>query len=166
MPMIVFEAGNTRFNYRVAGVALRDNEVLLNRLEDQDYWFLPGGRVEMGETSVEALAREMQEEVQAEVQVTRLVWVAESFFIHRVIPDLGSVHELAFYYLIDFPPDSPVLTHGDEPFPSWDGHTRLVYQWFPLAALDELPLYPPFLIKGLQQLPEQTVHILDIERRG
>lgn len=41
MTMICFDAGEMRFNYRVAGIALHDNQVLLNRLEDQKFWFGP-----------------------------------------------------------------------------------------------------------------------------
>jgi hypothetical protein len=39
MTMICFDVDNTCFNYRVAGIALRANQVLLNRGEDQDFWF-------------------------------------------------------------------------------------------------------------------------------
>lgn len=157
MTMICFDVGRTRFNYRVAGVALHDKQVLLNRFEGQHYWFLPGGRVEMGETSIEALRREMLEELQEEVQVGRLLWIVESFF--------GGVeeknyHELAFYYVMDFPSESAVY-RAQESILARDGQTQLTFEWFSLGELEKIILYPSFLIQGLRNLPEQTVHVLD-----
>jgi ADP-ribose pyrophosphatase YjhB (NUDIX family) len=152
MTMICFDSGDARFNLRVAGIALHDNRVLLNRFDK--HWFLPGGRVEMGETSLEALRREMQEELEEEVMVGRLLWVAESFFTGV---EEKNYHELAFYYLMELAPDAPIA-HATEPLATMDGST---FQWFALAELDTITLYPPFLVEGLRNLPEQTVHLLD-----
>jgi 8-oxo-dGTP pyrophosphatase MutT (NUDIX family) len=44
---------------------LRDRQVLLVRHTYQDQWFMPGGRVERGETLVDAVRREAAEEVGA-----------------------------------------------------------------------------------------------------
>ncbi|MGH2510836.1 MAG: NUDIX hydrolase [Ktedonobacteraceae bacterium] len=152
MAMICFDSGDARFNYRVAGIALRDNQVLLNRLDS--HWFLPGGRVEMGETSGEALQREMREEIQEDVQVGRLLWIAESFFDGV---EQKCYHELGLYYLMTLAPDASIAC-TTEPLATLDGST---FQWFSLTELDTITLYPPFLVEGLRKLPEQTVHILD-----
>jgi len=157
MTMICFDVESTRFNYRVAGIALRDKQVLLNRFEDQDYWFLPGGRVELGETSREGLRREMQEELQEEVQVGQLLWIVESFFGWV---EAKTYHELGLYYVMNFAPESPVH-RAKEPIPVMDVHTCVTFQWFSLAELDKITLYPHFLVQGLQNVPEQTVHVLD-----
>lgn len=160
MTMISFDIGNTRFNYRVAGIALHQERILLNQLSGGDYWFLPGGRVEIGEPSDQALQREMLEEIEVEVSIGPLVWVAESLFTHA---NERSFHELGFYYLMDFPPDSPIYQLAG-PLSTMDGHTRLNFQWFPLAELDQITLYPLFLARGLLNLPEHVVHIFDQER--
>lgn len=56
MTMITFDHGNVRFNYRVAGIIIEDGKVLLNQAgPNMDYWFTPGGRVELLETSEESL---------------------------------------------------------------------------------------------------------------
>lgn len=59
--MIRFEKGNTRFNYRVVGVAVHENSVLLHQAEGEVFWTFPGGRAEFGETAEETLRREMNE---------------------------------------------------------------------------------------------------------
>ncbi len=155
--MISFDIASMRFNYRVAGIALHENQVLLNRFEGQDYWFLPGGRVEVGETSIEGLRREMQEELQEEVQIGRMLWIVESFFSGV---EKKNYHELGFYYLMNFAPES-VIYSAKEPILAMDGHSRVTFQWFSLLELNKITLYPPFLAQGLQNLPEQTVHVLD-----
>ncbi|MEO7019664.1 MAG: NUDIX hydrolase [Ktedonobacteraceae bacterium] len=155
MTMVCFDSEDTRFNYRVAGITLHDNHVLLCQLEGANYWFLPGGRVDMGETSIAALRREMQEELQADVQVGRILWIVESFYVES-----RNYHELALYYMMDFAPEAPV-SHATKPFIATDGHTSLIFQWFALQELDQVTLYPPFLVEGLRKLPEQTMHVVD-----
>lgn len=78
--MIAFEEGEVRFHYRVVGIALNGNRVLLHRAENDDFWTLPGGRVELLEPAHDVLKREMREELEIEIHVERLVWVVENFF--------------------------------------------------------------------------------------
>ncbi len=44
--MITFEKDGYVFVYRVAGVAIYDNRVLVHRIVIDDFWSLPGGRCE------------------------------------------------------------------------------------------------------------------------
>ncbi|HEY3992144.1 MAG TPA: NUDIX domain-containing protein [Ktedonobacteraceae bacterium] len=160
MTMIVFAAEETRFNYRVAGIALRERQVLLQYQAGMDHWCLPGGRVEFGETSVNALRREMLEEAEETVQVGRLLWVAESFFRSG---EGQKYHELGFYYLMEFAASAPVM-QAPESIVLREGQKLVTFQWHEIAELERVTLYPPFLVQGIQQMPAQTVHLLDIQR--
>ena len=55
---------NTMFQIRVTGVLIEDGKILLvkQRVSDERYWSLPGGRLEHSETIENALIREMGEE--------------------------------------------------------------------------------------------------------
>ena len=106
--MISFNVGATRFNYRTAAIAIRDGHVLVCREDNDDYVMLPGGRVEMGEASDVALAREVAEELQSTAVIQRLVFTAENFFEHEGL----SVHEIGTYYLIGLPPEFPFQAGG------------------------------------------------------
>src|SRR6266480_6177819 len=64
--------------FRIGVFALifdEDQRVLLARRRDIDWWNLPGGGMEAGETVDEALWREVREETGLEVEVERLVGV-------------------------------------------------------------------------------------------
>jgi 8-oxo-dGTP pyrophosphatase MutT (NUDIX family) len=157
--MISFSLPTARFNYRVAGIALQEDHVLLQRVEPDTIWFLPGGRCEVLETSMDTLVREMQEECGQTVTVHRLVWVMENFFTH----DGRHFHELGFYYLMSLPEDSPYLDL-QTPFYGHEPGIRLIFQWFPLTALATIPLRPAFLRTALQAIPPTLQHIVHDDR--
>jgi ADP-ribose pyrophosphatase YjhB (NUDIX family) len=154
--MITLEQENMRFMHRVVGVAIRDDgQVLLHRAEWEPFWSLPGGRVELMEPSAVALQREMMEELDVEVSVGRLLWVIENFFEYQS----RHYHELGLYYLMTLPAGSPLLLH-DGPFPGDEQGIPLIFQWFPIAALETLSLLPSVLSRTLASLPSQTEHII------
>ena len=156
--MISFDVGGARFNYRIVGIALDGNRVLLHRADMDNFWSLPGGRGEMLEPSEETLKREMREELEVEIRIERLVWVVENFFEYDDKP----YHELAFYFLMTFPPDCH-LRKKSEPFTSYDGDVKLTFKWYQLGELEDVVLYPSFLRKGLSSIPESTEHIVHID---
>lgn len=47
--------GGILFNCRVGAVILEDGYALLNLAAGDDFWFLPAGRAEIGESSPDAL---------------------------------------------------------------------------------------------------------------
>ena len=155
--LLSFPVGGTRFNYRVAGVAIRDGHVLVCREDDDDYCMLPGGRVEMGEPSDVALMREMAEELVMPVTVGPLLFTSESFY--------GRVgerfHELGFIYAIELPEE--VRPDGAQPFlvREDEGHL-LQFSWLPLAglALSEARLLPPWLPERLRALSGVPAHVV------
>src|SRR5437762_3514141 len=100
--MISFPLAGGLFNHRVVGVCIVDGHVLLHRSVNDDFWSLPGGRVELGEASSQAIVREMREELGLDARTERLLWVVENFFTHGDV----SHHELGMYYLISIPRDA------------------------------------------------------------
>ena len=64
----------------VAAVIVRDDEVLATRRgygEWQGWWEFPGGMMEAGESPRDALRREIREELDAEIEVGRLLETVE-----------------------------------------------------------------------------------------
>ena len=153
--MITFDDGNRRFTYRAVSIVLHAGRVLLQRLEGEDYWALPGGRVEWLEPAGQTVRREMGEELGVEARVERLVWVAENFFEDRG----RAYHEIALYFLVSFPAGAAPYQHS-EPFYGDEEGTRLIFGWFPLDRLEAMPLYPTFLRTRLRALPPAIEYIV------
>lgn len=155
--MITFDEGNARFANRIVGVAFDRDRVLLHRTDDMTFWALPGGRAELLEPSPQTLVREMREEMGVEVQVDRLLWVAENFFTYGP----RQHHELGLYFLMHLPLDSPLR---DQPtFLGQEGDMPVYFEWHPIGTLENVALYPTFLRTGLQSLPPGVVHIIHVD---
>ncbi len=152
--MIRLENGNDCFNYRIVGVAVRENSVLLHQGEGEDFWTFPGGRAEFGESAEQTLKREMREEIGADVEVVRLLWFVENFFTYADI----NYHEIALYFLMQVPSE-PRYTGS---FKGEEEAMQLTFQWFPLQleVLSSLPLLPSFLQTALLELPDSMQHVI------
>lgn len=113
------------------GVAVMDGERILlvqrGRHPGRGMWAVPGGKVELGESLIDAARREVREETGLDIEVGPVVWVGESI-------GPGQPPEWHFA-LIDFV-GSVVgghLTAGDDAAGAG---------WFTLAEARELPLTP------------------------
>ncbi len=155
--MIVIDREDRRFNYRVAAVAIEDGRLLVHRAEWEEFWTLPGGRAEIGETAEQTLKREMQEELGASVEIIRPLWFVESFFEY----DGKDWHEIGLYFLMRFLDRGPIIV-DDGPFVGEDAGVRLLFDWTPLEAtsLSALPLLPAFLQNRVDSLPAALEHIV------
>lgn len=153
--MIALDQPGTRFGLRAAGIAIHDGHVLLQRTAEADFWFLPGGRCELLETSRDTVRREMYEELGVNVRVERLLWVLENFFTENHV----ACHELGLYFLIDL---GPKFAHyaPDKPFERDEDGRTLFFRWFPIDDLCDLRLYPTFMRHALVDLPKHTEHII------
>ena len=152
--MLTFRSHDGVFNYRVAAVLMRPDTVLIQRAPDDDFWALPGGRVEFGETSSDALVRELREEIGICVEVQRLLWLVENFFATPGEP----YHEISLYYSVRAL--DPLPTGPEFPGLTEDRQPPLVFRWQALETLAEIRLFPTFLAGGLRDLPTEIAHIV------
>ena len=145
-----------RFNYRVAAIIVRDRHVLTCREDDDPYVLLPGGRVELGETSDVALAREIEEELGCIGEVGRLVYSAENFFDR----DSERFHEIGIYYEASLPDVFPFVTGQSCHIGHDEGH-QLQFEWVACVpeALITAGLQPIWLRTRLADLPQTHEHV-------
>lgn len=72
---ISFQCENQKFNYRVCAMMISDNKILAMHDERSPYFYLPSGRVAMGETAEQAVIREVQEELGVTPGIIRPLWL-------------------------------------------------------------------------------------------
>ena len=164
MTMISAMIGPARFHFRVAGVWLLDGRVLLQGDAGEDFWALPGGRVEIMEPAEDALRREFQEELEIgdDLHIGRLLWITQNFFSYPAWG--GDQHELGLYFLVRPSPDA-LARYGDleRVYHCAEPDSTLTFRWFPLATLDGV-ICPTFLAAALGDLPEQPTLITHLSR--
>lgn len=114
---------------RVAAIIVQDGRILLARHKrhGQAYWVLPGGGVDFGESTEQALIRELKEEANLDIRVGRLVMVNDS------IPPDGHRHIVNLYFTAEI--TGGTLRVGDD--------HRLVDMCFvPVSEIPGLALFP------------------------
>jgi 8-oxo-dGTP pyrophosphatase MutT (NUDIX family) len=94
---------------RACAIIRQADRILLNRFGGDSFWALPGGAVEQGEFSTDALVREMREELGVTVEIGRLVWIVENLFDYRGT----DFTEYGFYYEAAWPPPTHPLPEGE-----------------------------------------------------
>ncbi len=147
---ISYQIEDQKFNYRVAGVLLYGGKILTMQDERSPYYYLPGGRVKLGETAEQAILREVREELGIEVKIDRPLWLNQSFFVEDV--DHLHYHELCLYFLLDFT-GTDLLGHGMK-FRGAETHHRQVFEWLDFSCLKDAYFYPLFLKEKIFCLPQ------------
>ncbi len=107
--------------------------LLMRRVsKGREYYVFPGGGVETGESLVEAVKREVQEEASLEVEIKWPLY-------HHVYDD-GSEH---WFYLCRYVSGSPQLGQGNE-MDAMRANPSELYEplWYEINRLPELLVYP------------------------
>lgn len=134
----------------IARVVILQNDCILvnqgrNKKTGEDYFALPGGHVDPGESCVQAAARELEEELEAQIKVGDLLFAGEQVYAGRSEND-GKRHELMLLFEATLT-KAPREENGKilSPEPSKN------FQWLPLSQLPDANLLPQsakhFLLK-------------------
>ena len=156
---ISFISGNEKFNYRVCAVIISECKILAMKDERSPYYYLPGGRVSMGETAEDAVIRELYEELDITADIIRPLWLNQGFFTEDV--DNLRYHELCIYFLMN-------VTHTDlisrgKKFTQKEGTRTHTFEWLEFEKLNDEYFYPVFLKKEIFNLPDVFTIRTEIE---
>ena len=156
---ISYKTESGKFNYRVCAVIISDGKILAMHDERSPYFYLPGGRVKMGETAEDAVIREVREELGIIAKIARPLWPNQAFFTEDV--DHLRYHELCIYFLMDIS-ETDLLERGNE-FTVNEGKKTHIFEWLDFDQLKEEYFYPLFLKKEIFNLPNEFTIRTEIE---
>ncbi len=147
-------------NLRVGAIITRGDRVLMVKNGRDDWYYSVGGRIQMGETSEQAVVREVREELGVSLEVDRLGFVHENYFYGTLGDNVGrQIYELCFFYYMKVP-------EGFEPrcrSVTGDGIAETL-EWVPFDT--EKTIYPVFFKTELARPSAEIRHIVSDERYG
>lgn len=151
------------FSYRVAGILIRNGKVLLQRPINDPAYAFPGGHVNFGETSEEAVIREFKEEIAADIRPIRLLWIGENFFPWGE----KDCHQIGLYYLLALQDETQIPLDGI--FYAQDEverkACRLEFSWVEMSQLKYMELYPIIAKEKLMNLSDHIEQFVYIENQ-
>jgi ADP-ribose pyrophosphatase YjhB (NUDIX family) len=131
MADLTVAVGDHSLVVRIGAVVMSERRTLLCGPADGGFWYLPGGRVKSGESLVDAVQREMTEELTCGFEVVRALASSENFFVMNGI----RFQELGTYFLVR-------LIGEESSVPSREGSE--IRRWFDVEKATGMRIKPDF----------------------
>ena len=145
-------------NLRVGAIIIKNGKLLMVGSRDFGYYYSVGGRIQFGESAEQAVRREVREETGWELEIDRLGFVHEDFFLCDSPSKWGKpIYEIAFYFYMKTPEDfEPVSGSFTE-----EGCAEHL-EWVPFDSPRRL--YPDFFRTELANPSPEIRHFVTDER--
>lgn len=150
------------FRYRAAAIIIENGAVLMARNDIDDYYYSIGGGVHLGETSEQAVIREVFEETGVHYEVDHLIFVNECFFEGEGSLQGKECHGIEFYYLMK-PRGTRELGSNNADVGMMGGKEYMC--WLPVDKLGEYKLFPTFFKERLINLNNEIQHLISDDRK-
>ena len=145
-------------NIRVGAIIMKNGRFLMVGNERSDYLYSVGGRMKFGETTEEAIIREVYEETGVKMEIDRLGFVHENYFYGDAPHNNGKIiYEMSFFFYMKTPDDfEPICTSFTED----NSLEHLVW----VSPEAEKKMYPLFFRTELISPEYEIKHIVTDER--
>jgi len=143
------------FKFRVAGIVVLNDKILVTKMNGNNFYCFPGGHVELLEDTLNAVKRELSEELYFKVDVEKLLYIHENFFNAKN----KQYHELCFYYLAT--PKDKSLSQEDKFFKEMD-HGYLInhhYKWLTKDELIKMGVQPKIIVEKFVN-NDKNIHLI------
>ena len=117
---------------RVAGILIENDRILLieHLKKNKRYWLVPGGGVDWGESTAEALIREYKEETNLDIDVDKFLFLSET-----IAPDKQK-HVINLYFQVR------VLKNSIEDIRIGNEKNLMDLRFITKEEIEEIKLYP------------------------
>ncbi len=146
-------------NIRVGAIIMKNGQILMvGNVARPEYLYSVGGRIKFGETSEEAVVREVLEETGVKMEVDRLGFIHENYFHGDAPSNFGKlIYEISYYYYMKVPEDfEPVCESTTE-----DDQKEFL-RW--IDVKDPVKYYPEFFRSELLHTTSGVKHFVKDER--
>lgn len=154
---VSFKNESDCFKLRVTGIVMNGDSVLLDEHSVDNKYRLPGGRVNLNESSEDAIRRELEEEVGVKFDIDSFVGITEEFYVNYV----GlKTHCINLYYKAKF--SNPEEVNKIEFDRLEDDHGVPVqhgFKWVKLSDLESINLVPERIKKCIIN-NESNIHYI------
>ncbi len=131
------------------------NRILLFQVNDKNFYMLIGGKISELETSLEAIKREIKEEISLDIGNIEFVCLSEEFVNARGFNN----HQINIIYKGIYEGEIK-----DNKFIGIEGDW-CHYEWIDINNLDNYDIYPS-IVKDIAKNPEKKYHKVDDLIRG
>lgn len=109
--MVIFQGPKSRIHSIVRGLVMCGEEIILCRIKNTAWFFLPGGHIEDGESARTALLRELHEEIgNNNYKINSIIGVCENIFS---LEEDVLQHEINIIFKVVIPHELKVNTKED-----------------------------------------------------
>ena len=151
---ITVRVAEGKFNYRVGAIIIDSGETLMVRNSGSPFYYTVGGRIQFGESAQEAVLREAFEETLIHLEIDRLAYIHENFFVAD--GDGEVYHEVCLFFLMK--QNSLLREMKHKSFQEEYGD--VTFHWLPVNSLKDVHLYPEFFKTELLNLANETRYVV------
>ncbi|MDO4283090.1 MAG: NUDIX domain-containing protein [Clostridia bacterium] len=152
---LTVNVGDYKLNVRAAGIVIHNHRVLFHKSPKNDYYALIGGRVKIGEDSVNTIKREIMEEMGKEIEIVKEFAYIENFFAMKG----NKYHELMTVYQVEFVNENDKKI--EDTLKCVEPNKELSFEWIDIDKLNEFDIRPRLIKEAFgKNLP---VHIVNKE---
>ena len=155
---ITYEKDGMVFNYRIALIIKRGNQILVQKDDRAKHLTLPGGRCSLGESSIETAIREFKEETGIDTKFKNGIGIIENFFTSNFTGK--KTHEILIINELEFSEDSyyqkETINNIEE---KKDKYKHLTYIWYDINDLKQMKFTPNQILDMLEK--NEFQHIIN-----
>lgn len=145
-------------NIRVGAIIMKNGRFLMVKCDYADYYYTVGGRLKFGETAADAVKREVLEETGCALEIDRLAFVHENYYICDLPSKLGKpIYEVNYYFYMSVPDDFEPVCNTFTEFGSKEH-----LEW--ISPDSDAVIFPEFFKSELRS-PSATVKFISTDER-